>query len=150
MKRFIIGLLVLCGGTASSQIYNPVQWSYSAKKISDKTYELHFTASISNRWHLYSQEAGEGPVPTKFTFAGNPLVTIDGKIREIGNLEKSYDKNFNSVLKYYANSVEFIQKIKVRQRITTAVKGSINFMVCNDRECLPPRDFPFTIKIGEK
>jgi thiol:disulfide interchange protein DsbD len=65
-------------------------------------------------------------------------------------MEKSYDKNFNSVLKYYAKKVDFVQKIKVRTDIATAVKGTVTFMVCNDRKCLPPRDVPFTINIGGK
>ena len=150
MKKYIIGILIIFGSTASAQIYNPVQWVYMAKKIGDKTFELHFTATIGNRWHLYAQDAGEGPVPTTFTFTKNPLITFEGKIKELGKLEKSFDKNFNSILKYYATTVDFVQNIKVRSPVSTAVKGTVNFMVCNDRECLPPRDFPFTIKIAGK
>ena len=64
--------------------------------------------------------------------------------------KKSFDKNFNSVLKYYANKVVFVQKVKVKSSIATVVKGTVNFMVCNDRQCLPPRDVPFTINVGGK
>lgn len=38
-----------------AQAPNPVQWTYTAKKIADKTYEIHLTATIQNTWHLYSQ-----------------------------------------------------------------------------------------------
>ena len=34
---------------------NPVTWNYTAKKIADKKYELHLTATIQSNWHLYSQ-----------------------------------------------------------------------------------------------
>ena len=65
-------------------------------------------------------------------------------------MEKSYDKNFNSVLKYYSNKVDFVQKIKVKTSIATVVKGTVTFMVCNDRQCLPPKDVPFSINVGGK
>ena len=151
MKKILTAaFLILFAGYANSQINNPVAWTYTAKKIADKTYELHMTASIDGNWHLYAQDAGEGPEPTTFSFTANPLIKFDGKVKEIGKLEKSYDKNFKSVLKFYAKKVDFVQKIKVKSSIATVVKGSVSFMVCNDRQCLPPRDFPFSINVGGK
>lgn len=151
MKKIIafVVLIMFLGGV-SAQINNPVQWTYSAKKIADKTYELHITATIGNNWHLYAQEAGEGPVPTQITFTSNPLIKYDGKVKEVGKMEKSFDKNFNSTLKYFANKVDFVQKVKVKSAIATVIKGSVNYMVCNDKQCLPPKDVPFSIKIGGK
>jgi thiol:disulfide interchange protein DsbD len=149
-KIFTILLLVLVAGFAQAQINNPVTWSYTAKKIADKTYELHMTATIAGNWHLYAQDAGNGPEPTSFVFTPNPLVKYEGKVKEIGKQEQSFDKNFNSILKYYAGKVDFVQKIKVKSSTATVVKGVVNFMVCNDRQCLPPRDVPFTIKINAK
>jgi Disulphide bond corrector protein DsbC len=149
-KIFLAGLLLFFAGIVHAQINNPVIWSYSAKKIADKTYELHITATINGNWHLYAQDAGEGPEPTTFKFTPNPLISFDGKVKEIGKMEKSFDKNFNSVLKYYAGKVDFVQKVKVKSSIATVVKGTVNFMVCNDRQCLPPRDVPFTINVGGK
>ena len=58
--------------------------------------------------------------------------------------------NFNSTLKFYANKVDFVQKIKVKSAIATVIKGSVNYMVCNDKQCLPPKDVPFSIKVGGK
>ena len=149
-KIYLAGLMLFFAGFVHAQINNPVLWSYTAKKIADKTYELHITATINGNWHLYAQDAGEGPEPTTFKFTPNPLIKFDGKVKEIGKMEKSFDKNFNSVLKYYANKVDFVQKVKVKSSIATVVKGTVNFMVCNDRQCLPPRDVPFTINIGGK
>jgi hypothetical protein len=150
MKIFLSGLMLFLAGFAHAQINNPVLWSYSAKKIADKTYELHITATINGNWHLYAQDAGKGPEPTTFKFTPNPLISFDGKVKEVGKMEKSFDKNFNSVLKYYAGKVDFVQKVKVKSSIATVVKGTVNFMVCNDRQCLPPRDVPFTINVGGK
>lgn len=151
MKKIFTALfLVLFAGFANAQISNPVLWSYSAKKIADKTYELHITATLTDNWHLYAQDAGEGPEPTTFKFTPNPLISFDGKVKEVGKMEKSFDKNFNSVLKYYTTKVDFVQKVKVRSSVATVVKGTVNFMVCNDRKCLPPKDVPFSISVGGK
>ena len=151
MKKIITAMILLLFTVlVNAQINNPVKWTYTAKKIADKTYELHMTASIDGNWHLYAQDAGEGPEPTVFSFTANPLIKFDGKVKEIGKLEKSYDNNFKSVLKYYAKKVDFVQKIKVKSSIATIVKGSVSFMLCNDRQCLPPRDYPFSINVGGK
>lgn len=151
MKKGLMGLLLLFFAVAShAQIKNPVTWSYTAKKTSDKTYELHMTASIEGNWHLYAQDAGEGPEPTSFNFTKNPLLNFEGKVKEVGKMEKTYDKNFRSVLKYYDTKVVFVQKVKVKSPVQTVVKGTVTYMVCNDRQCLPPKDVPFNIVVGGK
>ena len=151
MKKAISGLfLMMFAVVVNAQINNPVIWTYSAKKIAAKTYEIHLSAIIEANWHMYAQDAGKGPEPTVISFTVNPLISFDGKVKEVGKLEKSFDKNFNSVLKYYGKKVDFVQKVKIKSSVATVVKGSINFMVCNDRQCLPPRDVPFTINVGGK
>jgi DsbC/DsbD-like thiol-disulfide interchange protein len=153
MKKMIIGMwLVLFAVYANAQINNPVMWSYNAKKTGDKTYELHMTATINANWHLYGQDpSATGPEPTTtITFIKNPLIIFDGNIREVGKQEQYYDKNFKSVLKYYTRTVDFVQRIKVKSAIATVVKGTANYVVCNDRSCLPPKDVTFTIHVGGK
>ncbi len=152
MKRFSLTLAfvfsIIAG--AFAQIENPVTWNYTAKKIADKTYEIQLTAGIAPGWHLYAQDAGEGPVPTAFTFAKNPLVTADGKVKEDGKLIKEYDANFHSVLKFYTTKVTFKQMVKVKTAAATVVNGTVEFMVCNDKKCLPPKEIPFSVKLGGK
>ena len=151
MKKLIFTLLAfMVFAAAKAQLSDPVKWIFTAKKIAPKTYELHISATLEPKWHIYAQDAGEGPEPTALSFSKNPLVTLDGKPKEVGNLEKSFDQNFNSELKYYADKVDFVQKIKVKADVPTVVKGKITYMVCNDRRCLPPKDVPFSIKVNPK
>ncbi len=135
---------------ATAQIENPVKWSYTAKKISDKVYDVYVTATLDPKWHIYAQDAGEGPEPTSLMFGKNPLVKLDGKVKEEGKIEKQYDENFKSVLKFYSNKVSFVQRVKLKSSVSTVVKGSINYMVCNDRKCLPPKEIPFAVKLPGK
>ena len=153
MRKLIpVILLIVIAAGAKAQLNNPVMWSYTAKKIADKTYELHFTATINANWRLYGQGPGAtGMEPTTtISFIKNPLVSFEGNMLEVGKPEAYYDKNLRSVLTYYNRSVDFIQKIKLRSAIATVVKGTANYVVCNDRSCLPPKDAPFSIPVGGK
>src|SRR5215203_4295882 len=95
---------------------NPVIWSFSSKKISDKVYEIQMTATIDNGWHLYSQSQPKDAVaePTSFTFNKNPLVELDGKVKETGKMEKYTDKDLGISANQYSNKVVFTQKIKLK------------------------------------
>ena len=151
MKKLVFACIIMINAFASqAQMLNPVKWSYTAKKISDKLYEIHITAMLDKKWHIYAQDAGEGPEPTTFTFNINPLVKLDGKVKEVGTLEKTYDPNFKSTLKYYANKVDFVQKVKLKSSASTQVKGMVSYMVCDDKKCLPPKEVPFSVKLPGK
>ena len=151
MKKIVFACIIMINAFASqAQMLNPVKWSYTAKKISDKLYEIHITAMLDKKWHIYAQDAGEGPEPTTFTFNINPLVKLDGKVKEVGTLEKTYDPNFKSTLKYYANKVDFVQKVKLKSSASTLVKGMVSYMVCDDKKCLPPKEVPFSVKLPGK
>ncbi|MEY4703273.1 MAG: hypothetical protein RIR96_1170 [Bacteroidota bacterium] len=152
MKKITLffSLILLCSVAAMAQIENPVTWTFTAKKIAPKQYELHMTASIDGNWHLYSQNAGEGPEPTSFQFSKNPLVKWVGKPAEIGKMESMYDPNFKSTLRFYNKQVDFVQKVTLKSAASTSIKGVVTYMVCNDRRCLPPKDQAFTIKLDGK
>jgi DsbC/DsbD-like thiol-disulfide interchange protein len=143
----VISLLFYFGFQANAQLENPVNWVFSAKKIANKQFELHLKANVQSGWHIYAQDAGEGPVPTSFEFNPNPLVKFDAKTTEIGKLESKFDPNFNSKLKYYNNEVDFVKKVTVKSTATTTVKGTLTYMVCNEKKCLPPKEIPFSITL---
>src|ERR1700761_4569023 len=85
----LLTLAVLTGSLIMAQSSKEVSWSYSAKKVADKTYEVHMTATIGGNYHLYAQDAGgEGPIPTTFTFTKSPLMTLDGPVKEKGQMVK--------------------------------------------------------------
>jgi hypothetical protein len=151
MKKIVSALVIVFFAlVANAQIEKPVTWVYTAKKISATEYELHITATIQSKWHVYSQKTGEGPVPTSFVFDKNPLLTIDGTTNEVGKLEQKFDPNFKSVMKYFSQKVDFVQKVKLKSAINTIAKGKVTFMSCNDEKCLAPTTVPFSIKINGK
>ncbi|MHB1921778.1 MAG: protein-disulfide reductase DsbD domain-containing protein [Chitinophagaceae bacterium] len=143
MKKFFLGsLLLLAPFFLQAQILRPVKWQYAAVKLSQGNYALHLKATIDPGWHIYAIHAGDGPVSTSFKFPHSPGVTLVGSVREEGKMIKKYDKNFQSILRYFEHTVDFVQEVRVRPGIKH-IQGSLVFMVCNDRNCLPPtnRDF---------
>ena len=130
------GFLLLFSNILFAQIQNPVSWSATSKKIADKTYEIHLTANIDNGWHTYSQTTPDGgPVPTSITFTKNPLLTLDGKTKEVGKLEKHYEPLFGVDVKQFSEKVDFVQTIKLKAPVKTSVNVAVEFMVCNDKQC---------------
>ena len=139
----------MAGLAAAAQSTKEVQWSFSAKKIADKVYEVHMTATIGGGYHMYAQDAGvEGPLPTVFKFTTNPLATVDGKVKEAGKLVKKHEEVWGGNVQYYENSVDFVQVVKLKSNVKTNLSGTVEFMVCNESQCLPPATVPFKVNIG--
>jgi hypothetical protein len=150
MKRIILtGIAALTGVLAMAQSSKQVNWTWSAKKIADRTYEVHMTATIGGDYHLYAQDAGgEGPIPTTFTFTKSPLFALDGAVKEKGQLVKKFETAWNHDVKYYEKTVDFVQVVKLKTNVKTSLAGKVEFMVCNDHECLPPADVDIKVPIG--
>jgi thiol:disulfide interchange protein DsbD len=150
MKRTILFLLVVVlGSNLLNAQLNPVNWTFTSKKISDKTYELHLTATMQSGWHLFSQEQPEDAVaiPTGFKLNNNPLVTLDGKIKEIGKMEKFHDAKLDISANQYAEKVDFVQVVKLKSNVKTNVTGSVEYQTCDDKKCLPPKTVTFSIPV---
>ena len=63
-------------------------------------------------------------------------------------MKKVFETAFKSEVRYYENAVDFVQTVKVRSDVKTNLAGKVEFMVCNDHECLPPTDVDFSIPLG--
>ncbi|MEP6674314.1 MAG: protein-disulfide reductase DsbD domain-containing protein [Ferruginibacter sp.] len=151
MKRILTTIIILFTGLcAAAQIANPVQWNYTAKKIADKTFEIHMTATIQGgKYHIYAQNnSKDGPVPTSFTFTKNPLLTLTGTVKEVGKMVSKFEEVFGFKVNYYENKVDFVQLVKTRVTAPVTLGGQVEYMVCDDKQCLPPKQVPFSIKLG--
>lgn len=147
----IIGF-VLLGIAAQAQILKPVKWSFSAVPLKGKTgmYEVHMTTTIENGWKIYSQTTPDGgPLPTKITFAKNPLVLLGGKVKEVGELHKMSEPAFGVDVFYFSNKVDFVQIVKLKKPgQKTSLSGTVVFMVCDENQCLPPDELEFNIPLN--
>lgn len=152
MKYFAILLVSISfsmTAAAQSGSAKQVTWTSSSKKIGDNLWELRMVADIKGDYHMYAQAAGaDGPVPTTFKFTPNPLVAINGKPKEVGKLVRKYESAWESNVNYYEKRVEFVQQVKLKGKVKTNVAGKVEFMVCNDTQCLPPAEVDFKVAVG--
>lgn len=148
MKKTIFTMVVLFVTVLSlqAQILNPVKWSYAAKRLGKDEAMVLVKATIEPGWHLYSQYIAEGgPVKTTFTFDKSLAYNITGKTIEPSPITK-FEKAFDMKVSYFEKSVVFQQKVKLKGKQAT-VKGSVEFMVCNDEKCLPPNVVEFSVLV---
>lgn len=150
MRKLFIVTFLLVTSVSFAQPLSPVSWSFASKKISANVYEVHLVATIQQGWHLYSQDQPADAIaqPTSFNFSKNPLVDLEGKVKEIGKLEKYRDKKLDVSANQYSEKVTFVQKVKLKGRVKTNVSGKLEFQTCDDKKCLPPKTVNFSIALG--
>ncbi|MBL0336818.1 MAG: hypothetical protein IPP73_16285 [Chitinophagaceae bacterium] len=148
MKKFLLAVLLLAG-TVYAKAQTPITWSFTAKKTADKTYEIHMTATLTGHWHLYSQTQPEDAiaVPTSFEITTNPLLTLTGKIKEVGTMEKFKDEKLGISANQYSGKVDFVQVVKLKTNIKTNYAGVVEYQICNDEKCLPPKKVTFSVAL---
>lgn len=123
-----------------------VMWQFEAASTANREVILKFTALVMQGWHLYSQHMGEsGPMPTRFSFEGSEDYILIGQPNEIGNAVRFYDEDYATEITWYTGTVTFIQKVQLVKPITS-VRGSVQYMTCNDHSCIPSKqDFKIEI-----
>ncbi|WP_438944829.1 hypothetical protein [Sediminibacterium sp.] len=149
MRKFWIIALMLIGQQCFAQGASPVKWHFSVKKLREWVYEWKANATIGNPWHIYSQSSPDGgPIPTTISFNKNPLIQPEGRtVKEFPKMNTKHEEVFDIDVKYDEGSVEFVQVFKLKQKVKTNICGVIEFMICNESECLPPASQNFSIAI---
>jgi len=148
MKRTVF-LVFALGLFTAGFAQSPVSWAFSSKKVGTNVYELRLTAIMQPGWHLYAQSQPDDAVaqPTSFTFNNNPLLAFDGKVKEVGKLEKFHDEKLGVSANQYSGKVDFVQVVKVKGAAKTNITGKLEFQTCDDKKCLPPKTVPFSIAL---
>jgi thiol:disulfide interchange protein len=134
---------------ATSGILAPVKWSVNSVKVEEGIYDIIFTANIDQNWHLYSQflPSNEGPVATTFKMDLPANVQLVEGVKE-ETPTKKYDPNFMIDVNFFSGKTSFTQRVKVTDNKAPEVKASVNFMVCDDKKCLPPTDVNFKVNLA--
>ena len=148
MKRrntLLILFTLLFSLTAMAQ-QNPVHFSVQQKQVSPTEVEVIFTAKIDQGWHVYSTNLpADGPTSATLHLDKSEGVTPVGKLTARGKELNVYDKTFEMKLRYFENSVGFVQRYKITAK-TYSIKGYLEYGACNDEMCLPPTQVEFNFK----
>lgn len=137
MKR-ILTLTLLLVSAVITFAQNPVHFSSALKMGKGAEAEIVFTGKINKGWHVYSTNLGaDGPIPATFHTDKMDGVELVGKLTPRGREISQYDNIFGMKLRYFENSVQFVQKIKFTKP-NFKIDCYLEFGACNDEMCMPP------------
>ncbi len=126
------------------QILNPLRFSYSKIAKGNNQYEIRIKTSLDPKWHIYSIENPDGgALPTSLSFVNAKKI---GGTREIGTKKITFEEAFNLDQKFYEDRVEFVQVVKLLPG-NKKISGTLEYMVCSNRQCLPPKKTSFEIPL---
>ena len=140
---------ILIQGSLLAQIFEPIEWSFQSKDLGNGNYELQLKATIEENWHLYSQFIDEGgPVPTSFAFKASDQYELVDAMVEPKAIEEFNDL-FGMTLRYFDTEAIFTQKIKLLTHKPFTLTGTLEFMSCDDKQCLPPAEVDFEFPFND-
>jgi thiol:disulfide interchange protein DsbD len=140
MFSLLFALLAACAPAAS-----PVQWKMSAVAAADGTVLVHCDAALEAGWHIYATQLSndQGPIPTAFRLLEGSGVYIV-RIEEPPPVEE-YDPNFGMVVRYHDGAPRFT--LHTTAKAAGPVSGEVEYMLCNDKTCLPPVALQFKVRV---
>ncbi len=153
MKRYlsILGLVLWVVVSINAQVMTPVKWSFSHEVTGENEVELIFKATIDHPWHMYSAHLPDGgPIATKPWFNESDEYTLVGEIVEVTKSVKKFDEGFQMEVGTISDRAELRQTVKVSSAGTYTISGEIEYQVCDDVTCLPPKldEFSITVELG--
>ncbi len=137
----------------NAQVADPVKWIFSHATSGENEVELVFSASIDPPWHLYSAYLPDGgPIATKPLFNESDAFTLVGGIVEVTKPKVKFDEGFQMEVGTISRKAELRQKVRLHGTGPVTITGEIEFQVCDDNTCLPPKyePFSFTVSAGGK
>ncbi len=154
MKQFFVLSLSFCLSvllSAQGGMLKPVKWTASYERVQGDQYNLIFEANIDDGWATYSRTSDpEGPRPTVLELDKGDHYEIVGDAVEIGDKHEAREPLFDNVMVgKYKHHLTLKQKVRIID-YSKPITGYINFMCCNDKTCLPPTDFEFTLTINKQ
>lgn len=132
-------LLLMIAWAAEAQILTPVKWEIKLEDSDSSVKTLLFSAKLDNGWHLYDMNLPEGgPISTSFNYETLKGAKTIGSPIPSKKATTVYDEQFEMNLSWYAHEVSFTQKLEITNPKAFKVEGYVEFMACNDENCLPP------------
>ena len=152
-KGLFTFLLTLIVGVFSvfAQTENPTSWSFSQKNLGNDEYELTLKATIQPGWHIYSMFTPDGgPMKTTLTLSEDSKgVELLGTAVE-NEPKKAHDEVFGVEVWSFEGEYIIKQTVKVTDPSVSAVKGTLEFQVCQEGQCVMfDQDFNIKLKEGD-
>lgn len=128
-------------------LLEPVTWTSAVQPNEDGTQELVFTASIEDGWKLYGMDIAEGgPIPTSVVFEDSTGFTFAGEWKALGRKKVTLDPLFDMEIETFQKRAIF--RVPINAEPGTVLKGYVEYMTCDDAQCLFPEPFSFSLRVA--
>ncbi len=151
MRHLFLSLFLALNLVVFSQApLTPVSWSVSYTDLPNNEGEIIFKAKIDPKWHIYSQRPTDaGPIPTSFSITPAPGFELLGKVQE-NDAHEEFVAAFDAKVFIFEKEAVFRQKIKRKSTAWSKINASVEYMTCNDRQCLPPKTVDLSVDVPAK
>jgi thiol:disulfide interchange protein DsbD len=147
IQRILLPLLALALGVTTLHAQE-VGWTGSVEPLGGAEYELRFEAAIPSGFHMYDMGPYEGgPNPTVITLSPEAGVELVGSVEQRTKPHRYFDQMFGMEIGTFSGKALFTQRV----RLTAAqakVRAAIEWMICDDKSCMPPSDTELTLVVG--
>lgn len=152
MYRFLRTLLTalavaVAAFTAHGQ---QVAWKSSVEHLDGDDYRILFTATVPAGYHMYDMGPYEdGPNATTITFRPAEGLRIEGSVEQLDTPHRYVDELFGMEIGTFEGKVRFAQRVRLTAP-RASVTATIEWMICDDKSCMPPEDLELTIDVPEE
>lgn len=145
---FIFGL-ILFSTFSFAQIKEHLKWDIKLEQLASKKFELVASATLDTGWHIYSTKMDEGgPQKTILQINNNSKIRVSDETIELGQIIEKYDANYHIKLRYFPGKVQFKKVLNISDTTSFQVNGVITYMICTEKECLPPQKKYFSLNFN--
>ena len=139
-------VMVLSALVAKAQMDEPATFTVQKKQVSSTEVEVIFNGVIEAGWHVYSTDLPSGgPISATFNVDQIQGAELVGGLVPQGKEIKKFDKLFEMEVRYLEHTATFVQKLKITDE-KFFIEGYLQYGACNDENCLPPSEVPFSFK----
>lgn len=146
MKKLVFIFLFTFSSALIAQIQNPIKWSTTVEKISDKEYDLIITAEIERDWHLYSQYTADGGSLPIFISKKQDDKDFEliGKAVESDTVKK-YSEIFEVYESFFEHKAILKQRIILNNDSLNSASINLTGQVCKEVCLQIDEDFSFPL-----
>ncbi len=138
MRQILTTVMLIVALVCHAQMVDPVKFTAEMKTDGTDVAEIVFNGKIGKGWHVYSTQLGAGgPIEATFNVDKKDGVELVGKLVAKGKEISAYDNMFGMTLRYFENSVQFVQKVRFTKADYT-IEAYLEYGACNDETCMPP------------
>jgi thiol:disulfide interchange protein DsbD len=127
---------------------SPLSWRFALEDAGNGEVNIVATAVVETGWYIYDVTIPDnGPTPTMMEFDEIAGATTVGAFRADGKQARmGFDEVFEMNIGKFDGTTRFVQRLKVTDKATFKVMGSVRAQACNETMCTPPlpTDFEFS------